>query len=343
MANSINTYPFPIESRSEVNNEQSLLNAFLDTVTDGIVCIDNRGNLKLFNRSAERIFGYSAKEVIGKNVAILMPENFAATHHLFIEQYEKIADYDVIGRDREIRGMHKNGLEFPIEISIGEALIDGERVYTGIIRDITLRKQAEQEINTYRDHLEALVHERTRQLEQANSKLQELASLDSLTQLFNRRYFNETFRREMGRVKRLGEDMSFLMCDIDFFKAYNDHYGHLAGDQCLIKVANCIAGVFRRATDVCVRYGGEEFAVILPDTNQQKMLELAENLRQEIIKLAIPHVDSQAGQVLTLSIGCTTIKAQMLDSYKEDVFIQRADEALYKAKNKGRNRVMFSD
>ena len=327
-----------LENKS-TSTEQSLLNAFLDTVVDGIVCIDSDGLLKMFNRSAEEIFGYSAEEVVGKNVSMLMPERFAATHHMFIRDYEIKGGSNVIGRDREIKGRRKDGTEFPIEIAIGEAVIDNQRVYTGIIRDITERKKAEAEIEQYREHLEDLVHKRTQQIEEANFKLRELASKDSLTQLFNRRYFTEIFHREIGHAKRHGKKLSFLMCDIDFFKAYNDHYGHLAGDKCLKKVAECIAMTFRRATDVCVRYGGEEFVVILPDTDKKKAQELAENLRQAIMALKIPHEYSGVSDVVTLSIGCICIDSDMLQSKNDKDFIQFADEALYRAKNNGRNRV----
>jgi diguanylate cyclase (GGDEF)-like protein len=161
---------------------------------------------------------------------------------------------------------------------------------------------------------------------------------DGLTGIANRRHFDLAMEKEQRRAKRSGIALSLLMIDIDFFKAYNDHYGHQQGDDTLIKVANALAGMLQRPLDLIARYGGEEFAVILPEMESDGAARIAESLRQKIGQLAIPHAEAAEAQYVTVSIGVATQAPQ----YPVEVadLIGAADRALYAAKRSGRDRVV---
>lgn len=178
-----------------------------------------------------------------------------------------------------------------------------------------------------RNHLEL---KRLRDLWKATSMI------DGLTGIANRRRFDEHYEMEMRRAERSEASISVLLADIDVFKNYNDTYGHLAGDECLKKVAKTMAEELRRPTDFVARWGGEEFAVLLPDTDGAGAVFLAEQIRQGVCSLAIPHESSPTASVVTVSIGTSTTVGQ--DAALTDL-MQQADEALYVAKKLGRNRV----
>jgi diguanylate cyclase (GGDEF)-like protein len=185
--------------------------------------------------------------------------------------------------------------------------------------------------------LEAKVLEWTKELEEANIKLSELTVTDSLTGLSNRRCFDQVIAEEWMRASRTGQSLAILMIDVDHFKAYNDHYGHPAGDECLRKVASVLQANARRASDLVARYGGEEFVVVASDLDIQAAKELAETLRRAVEMLAMPHEFSPAATVVTISIGVsvTTPDANM----QPESLLRMADAAMYYAKDGGRNRV----
>lgn len=182
-----------------------------------------------------------------------------------------------------------------------------------------------------------LVAERTKQLEEANSILQQLSSQDGLTGIANRRHFDGELTREWRRAVRSKTPLSLLMLDIDAFKAYNDFYGHQQGDECLKSVASTLQAVVKRPGDLCARYGGEEFAVILAGTRFEGAVRVAEALRAAIEALRIPHEKGAALQFVTVSVGVGC--AFPSDAEEPSSVIARADEALYMAKKSGRNRV----
>ncbi|WP_039011084.1 sensor domain-containing diguanylate cyclase [Pseudomonas brassicacearum] len=173
-------------------------------------------------------------------------------------------------------------------------------------------------------------------LRKAQQALELIATHDSLTGLANRRLFERALDIEFGRGARQRSPLSLIMLDIDFFKRYNDAYGHVAGDHCLAEVAKVLKDCCHRKADLAVRYGGEEFAVLLPDTNLSGAMALAEQIRRSVIDKHITHSGSPTGH-LTVSLGCYAFVPSGLDSI--EVFIQRADAALYQAKHGGRNRV----
>ncbi len=182
-----------------------------------------------------------------------------------------------------------------------------------------------------------------RQLEVANQELQRLASVDGLTQVANRRCFDEQLEHEWQRAARSqsytpngSNPLSLILCDVDLFKQYNDTYGHQAGDQCLQQVAKVIAKSVKRPADLTARYGGEEFAILLPETNSLGAGWVAAQIVAQIQRLNIPHTGSPTGYV-TLSAGVATI--DFCSEVCSQQLITLADMALYEAKQAGRNRV----
>ena len=179
----------------------------------------------------------------------------------------------------------------------------------------------------------------TEDLEKANEELERLASVDGLTGIANRRYFDDYLDREWKRAARNNLSLSVIMCDVDFFKAYNDTYGHQVGDDCLKLVADVIGSSLKRATDLVARYGGEEFAIVLPDTVAEGAVCVAENIRQQLQERGIPHQGSRISDRVTLSWGIATMIPSANSNPRE--LIRAADLALYQAKKQGRDRVIF--
>lgn len=180
----------------------------------------------------------------------------------------------------------------------------------------------------------------TRKLDAANQELIRISSSDSLTGIANRRYFEEALSIEWRRARRHSNPVALLMCDIDFFKLFNDTYGHLAGDDCLRRVAHAISRHSERPSDTVARFGGENFAVILAETSIGGALMVAEKIRHGIGELGIPHVSSPFGQV-TLSIGIASA-APGFDNPPDDLILA-ANKALYRAKQEGRDRISRFD
>jgi diguanylate cyclase (GGDEF)-like protein len=190
------------------------------------------------------------------------------------------------------------------------------------------------ELKRHRDLLE----EATIELEKKNLALTLLAREDALTGLANRRYFDEVLAAEIKRALRSRQGLSLLLCDVDFFKHYNDHYGHVAGDKCLQAIGQILLQTFKRVSDLPARYGGEEFAVIFPDTPAGNVGKIVEKLRQKVMAQAIPHAFSAAADVVTLSFG--VVEAPPNRERDAEWYIHKADKALYQAKEKGRNQVV---
>ncbi len=174
------------------------------------------------------------------------------------------------------------------------------------------------------------------ELKKVNEKLKMLSVIDGLTQIPNRRRFDEYLDSEWKRHYRDKESISIVLCDIDFFKLYNDHYGHQGGDDCLQKVAGAIQECALRPADLAARYGGEEFVLILPNTNAKGALTVAERVRMNVAALQIPHAKSKIYEYVSLSLGVGTMVPGSGNS-PEDI-VREADESLYLAKANGRNQ-----
>ena len=215
-------------------------------------------------------------------------------------------------------------------------------VYSGISIPFHLVQSGEiyplknlEERNT---HLENQVAERTRELMEANRKLELLSNTDGLTAAANRRSFDSILVQEWQRAQRSGFPLAMLMLDVDHFKAYNDHYGHMMGDQALIRVSAAIRDSVR-SRDVVARFGGEEFMVLLTAVDPQQAQAAAERIRQKVYDLKIPHMFNESVATnVTVSIGIAPLVEQDIDAA-----VARADKALYEAKSLGRNSTLVSD
>ncbi len=201
-------------------------------------------------------------------------------------------------------------------------------------------QHSQEELSRYKDHLETLVEERTRELQQALSEIKRMSHTDSLTGCFNRRYLNENLPREIQRAYRYRREMAIILCDIDRFKTVNDRFGHQFGDRVLMEFVNAVQASIRQYADWLARYGGEEFILVMPETDIRAAGIVAERLRQSIEKLSIQRRD----QVIRLSasFGVTGIgSGESQNGLRAEDLINSADDYLYDAKNTGRNRVVW--
>jgi len=179
---------------------------------------------------------------------------------------------------------------------------------------------------------------KTIELEKEKEKYKQLSITDYLTGLYNRKYFNEIYMTETNQAILRNEPLSVLLIDIDFFKQYNDSYGHVAGDDCIKKVAKSIFNVVKQPPDFLTRYGGEEFVVICPNTQSDVAKMKAKQILQAVLSLNMQHSRSEIGSYVTVSIGVAT--SNQSSDFVNFILLDKADQALYFAKNHGRNQVM---
>ena len=301
---------------------RSILNASPDDIT----ITDLAGIIIMVSPAAKEVFGYESNfnGFIGMRLTdFIVPEdiNRAKSNIMLMSQggYSKPNEY---------RGVRKDKSIFNIEVNSGfVSNANGQPTkMVFIVRDITERKLAEQQIKQLVKQLE---------IERNTAQLNSIT--DSLTGLANRRYFDEALIKEFYRLKRSESALSLIMLDIDYFKKFNDSYGHLAGDDCLRRIGTVLKTIVMRVPDIVARYGGEEFVVILPETEDKGAQALAERIRRAVEDLAIPHFSSHVADYITVSIGVVTIYTNGLSSPEQVVAL--ADEALYVAKKGGRNRI----
>jgi diguanylate cyclase (GGDEF)-like protein len=210
------------------------------------------------------------------------------------------------------------------------------------------RKLAEAEILSLNAGLELRVRERTHELSQVSSQLrlvngalERLSQHDGLTGLANRRFFDAYLGEQVAIARRYGRPLALVLCDVDWFKAYNDHYGHQAGDECLKRLAAALRSCCRRAADMAARYGGEEFAIILPETGLSDAMPIAEAVKEAVIQLRIAHEKSSTAPYVTISGGIAVLRPNQSSSAPQ--LIMEADKYLYQAKHLGRNRMVATE
>ena len=244
------------------------------------------------------------------------------------EVLDRVKAFEVGGIDYITKPFHLEELLARVrnQLSIGNLLKMFQEQNEFLAKEILDRRRAEKELRKANDQLARL-----------NEELARLVSLDGLTQVANRRHFDTYLDQEWRRLAREQLPLTIIMGDVDYFKAYNDTYGHLAGDDCLRKVAQTLAQTVKRAADLVARYGGEEFVVMLPNTDVEGGLQVAEAMRQAVEHLNIPHTESDHAGIVTISFGLATTTPDII--YSANVLISQADKALYQAKARGRNQV----
>lgn len=187
--------------------------------------------------------------------------------------------------------------------------------------------------------LHNLIYRITEELEQSNRELADMASMDALTGLSNRRQFDKVLTDEIHRINRSDELFSLILLDVDFFKFFNDTYGHVAGDDCLRQIGGVLNEAVKRNSDHAFRYGGEEFACILPFTDRKGAKVITEEIKGNIAKLAIPHEKSQVSKIVTISAGVLTI--DIMSHIPPSGLTDICDSLLYHAKKSGRNQAVY--
>ena len=300
-----------IEERRKAEGQLRLAAGVFASTSEGIFVTDANGTILSVNPAFEQITGYSSAEAVGNTPRMLKSGRHDQNFYAHI--WDRILTEGTW--KGEVWDKRKNGEIYPQNMTVG-AIWDENgfiRQFAAIISDITDRKEMEE-------------------------KLRYLSMRDGLTGLFNRRTLDEELENEWRRAVRAPAPFSMILLDIDYFKLFNDTYGHIEGDACLKGVAKTVGCSVRRTGDITTRYGGEEFAVILPMTPAIDATRIAETIRTSVERLAIRHEASKISSVVTVSIGVGTITPNF--GITPDTIVKLADTALYTAKAGGRNLVV---
>jgi len=323
-----------IVSGRKLDASQEQINSLLASTAEAIYGVDLEGVCTFCNVSCLKMLGYERKEdLLGQNM-------YKLTHdpHSDGKQYPKAA-YQVCAVSQTGKSVHcdsekllrKDGTSFPVEYWSYPIMHKGKLVgYVVSFLDISERK-----------HIQEALRLTNIELEEKNQRLNEIAMRDGLTGVANRRAFDDHLQAEWNRSLRNGDPISLIMLDIDYFKNYNDCYGHLAGDACLKRVADVLLnkGYTRRPGDLSARYGGEEFAIILSATDEIAASKIGKRICVDVAEMKIPNKEVPVIEdfnVVTISAGVASMVPQTGDT--PDQLIKAADEALYYAKSQGRNR-----
>lgn len=291
----------------QTERAQARLQNVLDNVADCIITFEGDWTISSINSAGLRMFGYQASQLLGRQLQFLIPALPCDADRSFSP---------CVGAETiKLTGLKSDGHPFPIELSLSEVKAPGDTLHVAMIHDITLQQRVEEQLTR-------------------------LAMTDGLTGLANRRHFDEVLAFAMNAQARSGKELSLLLIDVDFFKQYNDHYGHIAGDDCLRRIAGAIRRVITRTNDLAARYGGEEFACILPMTDLNGAVMIAREIQEEVARLGVKHARSSAAEHVTVSIGIA-IASSPNELSVEDL-IRQADAQLYAAKKNGRNQLSFA-
>ncbi|NET37523.1 MAG: diguanylate cyclase [Cyanothece sp. SIO1E1] len=323
-----------------LSESESRLKQFFEALPVGVSAHQHDGSIFYFNQTAKQLLGTDV-------IPDIKPDAFSASYHVYRAGTDQLYPTEELPILRALRG--ENLVIEDLEIRRPEKVHsfsaratpifdgDGQITYAVVVfEDITARKQVEKLLTNYNWTLEAQVAERTEALQAANQELERLANLDGLTQVANRRYFDTYLAQEWQRLAREQQPLSLILFDVDFFKRYNDYYGHQAGDDCLIQVSQAVKQTIKRPADLVARYGGEEFAIVLPNTDIQGAIAIAQHIQAAIQSLQISHAQSEVSPFITISLGITCqIPIPGTDFGN---LVGEADAALYKAKQQGRNR-----
>ncbi|WP_022719663.1 diguanylate cyclase [Rhodopseudomonas sp. B29] len=305
-------------AQGECLNETALLAKYaIDRIAEMIIWLDEDGRVMFVNAAATKLLGYSNAEFLSMTVLDLDPLFDAAIWKAHWQEVVERGSFTL-----ETVNRTKSGVNIPVEVTVNFVECLGRKMNCSIVRDITERKQAAE------------------RLAEMNQRLVAASLTDELTALANRRHFDRVLTASYMRHLRTRAPLSLILIDIDHFKAFNDRYGHLQGDQCLQRVAEVIDDRMFRPDDLAARWGGEEFVCILPETDRAGALVVANCLRDAILGLAIPHEASPIAAVVTASFGIVTAICQP-DKTADSLF-ETADVLLYEAKKRGRNCIVQS-
>ncbi|MEG4009479.1 diguanylate cyclase [Microcoleus sp. Pol11C1] len=309
---------------SQLQESEERYRSVITSMTEGVVLQLANGQITACNASAERILGLTPEQMMGRTSVDLDWRIVREDGQPFPgQQHPAILTLRTgQGRSNVVMGIHKSDKTLTW-ISINSQPLfhfNQSKPYAVLttFADITERKRGEEMLRHWAEQ-ERLI-----------------ATTDGLTQVANRRCFDERLQSEWHRLMQGQQQLSLIMLDVDYFKRYNDCYGHQAGDTCLVQVAKAAAAAVKRSTDLFVRYGGEEFAAILPSTDAAGAIAVAESMRQAIRDLGIPHEQSEVSSIVTVSMGIATVIPTAETSPDELVAV--ADRALYDAKRQGRDR-----
>ncbi|MGA1408274.1 MAG: sensor domain-containing diguanylate cyclase [Prochlorotrichaceae cyanobacterium] len=307
------------EIETELQQSEQRYQLLAESVPIGIYHNNAEGNCIYINRKTCEILDIDFENCLGQGWADrLHPDDAERMLNSWQEAFQRKDKWQ-----DQYRFVHRDGtVVWVLAQCIFTFNEQGENTGSiGALTDISHQKQLEEK------------------LAEANARLQQMAHIDGLTEIPNRRYFDNTLAQEWQRLKREGQTIALLMIDIDYFKPYNDTYGHLQGDRILKTVAHTLRRLVHRPADFVARYGGEEFACVLPATTVEGAQKIAQDIQAEIDRLAIPHQASEISPILTLSIG---IGCQTPTSHQSPhTLIEIADQALYHAKRQGRNRIVL--
>ena len=308
---------------------KAYLDQLVETAAEGIVMLDGEGRIGLHNSEFCRMFGYGPEEVAGRSLDDLILPADCQEEAAYLNETMRSGGRITI----ESRRQRKDGSFIQVSI-IGSPIVIQHRqvAFYAIYRDISDIQKAQQEILK----ANAALQDRTRQLEEANVRLERISNYDGLTAVPNRRFFEHFYELEWRRAWREQKWITIIMIDVDFFKPYNDRHGHLAGDDCLKRLAQALQ-VVNRASDLVSRYGGEEFVAVLSGTDTTGAVLIARRMQERVQELRLIHGDSPVSPYVTVSMG---LASQIPESpaTPEDLLL-KADQALYQAKSEGRNRI----
>jgi diguanylate cyclase (GGDEF)-like protein/PAS domain S-box-containing protein len=303
------------QMENELKESQEKYKRLILLSPDPILIHDGNKILFVNDKAVSLLGAVSFTEIIGQSIYDFIRTDFREITSSRVNQMFETKKHLSIS-ELKIKNLQEQLID--IEISSGFISYKGKPAIQVIMRDITERKTFEQK------------------LIETNETLRELSTVDGLTGIPNRRYFDYKFQEEWIRAARSSSKLALFMVDIDYFKTYNDTYGHQAGDDCLKKVAKTLQENLNRTDDFVARYGGEEFIVVLPNTDDKGASVVAEFLRKKVEEISIPHIGSEISHCITISLGIASTIPR-IDAGPHEL-IEMADKALYLAKKDGRNR-----
>lgn len=311
--------------------EHSLLEGVLQAVRAGVIVFDSNERVVLWNRWVEQHAQLTAAAVLGKTFGEVFPDMREGRTHIALREALR-------NNFASLLSQTLNKAPFPLYANAADAAGDVRMQQAVHVMPLDVPGFARHCLVQITDVSMAVLRER--KLREQAVELQSQTVVDGLTGIANRRRFDQHLDDEFRRAKRNATPISLIMIDVDSFKDYNDHYGHQHGDECLARIAAALSRQLHRSRDLVARYGGEEFTVVLPDTDRDGALQVAEAMRAEVENLGIEHAASGVTDCVTISLGlCTLVPEQ---AAKSASLIHAADRALYQAKRSGRNCVVVA-